>query len=148
MRTPAFMQAMNVEMGKTTIISHRLKIPLCNLTNLPCKSLSGIPQLCSGGQKKLLCLSQAFLMKGEINPQCCTETKMALKWIRVYIFFLNILTSLVHLCFIILEYNGIRNMTLDVVEGKTINIAQPSHKVPHAQTQHPHKYIPLLQCPQ
>jgi hypothetical protein len=51
MHTPTFTLAMNVEMGKTAIISHRLKIPLRNLTNLPCKSLSGIPNFAPGVKK-------------------------------------------------------------------------------------------------
>ncbi len=109
---------MYVEMGKATIISHRIKISLQNLTNLPCQSLSSIPQLCPRAQKKLLCLSQALLVKGEINPQGSKETKMALtgQRISVHNLFLNELTRLVHLCFVILEYNGVGNTMLDVVE--------------------------------
>jgi hypothetical protein len=89
-------------------------------------------------------------MKGEINPQGSKETKMALtsQRIRVCIFLLDKLTRLVHLSFVVLQYDGIQNTMLDVVEGKTINIARKSHKVPHAQTKYPHKYIPLLHRPQ
>jgi hypothetical protein len=99
---------------------------------------------------KFLSLSQALPMKGEITPQGSKEAKMALtgERIRLHIFLQDKLTCLVHLSFVVLEYDGIQNTMIDVVEGKPINIAQTSHEVPHAQTKYQHKYIPLLHHPQ